>query len=413
MGNLRGRTKSFRKFMLIFLLLILFLGLGTTGYYYFTGFKMPFNSAKDKINPIAAKKDEPVNILLMGVDIGTPGSKAKNDPKRTDTIILLNYNPKINELNMVSIPRDTLIEVNGKRKKINESHAIGGVGYLIDATEKLLDVQINYYGKVDYAGFRKVIDTLGGIEMKINNNMNYDDASQDLHIHFKKGETVQLNGEKAEEFFRWRKNNDGTGLADGDLGRIENQHEFIAKVIDKLKSPAIIPKLPSMISTIPNYIETNMSVEEMARYGTTFGRLDKSNFKASTLKGDTDYIDGISYFIYDQSKNAELLSKIHAKTEAVNNNNIIERKNIKVKVLNGTSKQGLASKYAERIANKGYKNTTTGNGQKSSKSKVTIFGMQSGTENIIKSEFGIDNIEIKPTNVENFDIIVLLGEDYK
>jgi anionic cell wall polymer biosynthesis LytR-Cps2A-Psr (LCP) family protein len=71
--------------------------------------------------------------------------------------------------------------------------------------------------------------------MEISSNMNYDDDSQNLHIHFEKGETVHLDGEKAEEFFRWRKNNNGTGLAEGDLGRIENQHMFIEKVIDKLK----------------------------------------------------------------------------------------------------------------------------------------------------------------------------------
>lgn len=413
MGNLREKTNSFRNFILIFLLLILLLGLGTTGYLYFNNFHLPFNTGKDKINPIAVKKDEPVNILLMGVDIGTPGSTAKNDPKRTDTIILLNYNPKINELNMVSIPRDTLIEISGKRRKINESHAIGGVAYLIDAVQKLLDVQVNYYGKVDYAGFRKIIDTLGGVEMKISSNMDYDDDSQDLHIHFKKGDVVKLDGEKAEEFFRWRKNNDGTGLSDGDLGRIENQHEFISKVVDKFKSPAIITKIPSILSTVPNYIETNMSVEEMIKLGTTFGKLDKSSIKASTLKGDTDYIDGISYFIYDQNKNVELLSKLNTKTEMVSNNNIIKRENIKVQVLNGTVKQGLAAKYAESISKKGYSNTTTGNGQKSKKSKVTVYGMQPEAEKIIKNEFGIDNIEIMPTNEQNFDIIVLLGEDYK
>lgn len=309
MGNVKNRNK-FRNFILVFVSLVICLGLASFGYLYSFLQQLSGRNEPAKIKPTAVKKDESVNILAMGVDVGIAGSKNDN-AKRTDTIMLMNYNPKLGEVNIISIPRDTLIVMNNKYKKINEAHVIGGPAYLIDAVEKLLDVKVNYYGKVDYEGFRKIIDTIGPIEVKINNRMDYDDPAQNLHIHFKKGEVVQLDGKKAEEFFRWRKNNDGSGLADGDLGRIENQHIFISKVAEKLKSPAIITKLPSMLSIIPKYSQTNMSAEDIIKYGYTISKIDKSKIKFSTIKGDAEYIDGISYLIYDESKNKDILRNLH------------------------------------------------------------------------------------------------------
>lgn len=317
MGNINNRNKL-RNYMLVFLSLIICIGVASMGYAY--NFLQQLSSKKngtDNVKPISANKDEPVNILIMGVDMGTLGEEDSKNPKRTDTIMLMNYNPKFQEINVISIPRDTLITMNDKYKKINEAHAVGGPAYLIDAVEKLLDIRINYYGKVDYNGFRKIIDTIGPIEVKINNRMDYDDNAQNLHIHFKKGEIVKLDGKKAEEFFRWRKNNDGTGLSDGDLGRIENQHLFISKVVDKFKSPGIIPKIPGILSTIPNYAESNMSAEDIIKYGYLLSKKDKANIKFSTIKGDAEYISGISYLIYDEKKNKDILMKLH-KESALN-----------------------------------------------------------------------------------------------
>jgi LCP family protein required for cell wall assembly len=316
MGNIKSRNRI-KKFLLVFMSLIICVGLASVVYLYGILDQLGgSNKQAGDVKPKAVKKDEPVNILAMGVDIGTLGLTGSKNPTRTDTILLMNYNPKGEELNIISIPRDTLIMVNKKYKKINEAHAIGGPAYLIDAVEKLFAIKVNYYGKVDYSGFRKVIDSIGPIEMKINNRMDYDDIAQNLHIHFKKGEVVQLDGKKAEEFFRWRKNNDGTGLVEGDIGRIENQHLFISKVIDRLKSPAIIPKVPKLLSVIPNYVESNMKAEDIVKYGYMFSKLDKAKIKTSTLKGDAEYISGISYIIYDEKKNKDIIAMLQGKTEA-------------------------------------------------------------------------------------------------
>lgn len=208
------------NFFIVLLTIIIFSGACAGSYLYFTLKSLNKDSqnlnSKNNVKPIDVKGHEPVNILILGVDVGTPNSKDVNDPKRTDTMLLMNYNPDTSKVTLISIPRDTAVSINGRRQ-INEAHAIGGVSESVKVVENLLHIDINYFGKIDYAGFRKIIDSIGGIDIQIPYRMDYDDPTQNLSIHFNKGETVHLNGKKAEEFFRWRKNNDGTGFADGDI----------------------------------------------------------------------------------------------------------------------------------------------------------------------------------------------------
>ncbi len=209
--------------------------------------------------------------------------------------------------------------------------------------------------------------------MDITRNMNYDDPSQNLHIHFQKGTTVHLDGKKAEEFFRWRKNNNGTGFADGDLGRIENQHKFISKVVEKVKSPSIIPKIPNILSTIPDYVETDMSPEEIIKYGYVVTKGDKSSINMITLQGEAKYIGNVSYFIYDREKNRDIVYTLKAGgTSQKDNNTEIDKSEIKIKVLNGTKVNGLAADCERKLKEMGYSNIVTGNGERRDFTKVRL-----------------------------------------
>ena len=378
-------------------------------YYYLRS--LSSTSKENNIIPIEAKKDEPINILVMGVDIGG---------QLTDTIMLMNYNPKNKAINIISVPSDTYILIGGKPQKINAAYGVGnasgsgnGVKYLIDAVEKLLDININYYGKVNYTGFIQIIDAIGGVDMKISNAMDYDDASQNLHIHFKKGET-HLNGQKAMEFFRWRKNNTYDPKNNGDLGRIENQHLFIGKVLEKVKSPVIVTKLPGIMSVIPKHVETNMSASDILSYGLTFARTDSANIKTSVLQGEAKYIGETSYFLYDEKKNTEIYSILHQGDNAktTEKNITLNKSSLNLQVLNCTGKSGLAADYSNVLAQKGYEHVETGNSKKLSKSKIVTYGLDSKYDSIIKSEFGINTIERVVKKEGNFDIIVMLGEDY-
>ncbi|MBE6068934.1 MAG: LytR family transcriptional regulator [Clostridium lundense] len=405
--NTKRRKKKSHKgpvFLIAFFLIVAAVG----GFYVYL---LNFSNNSSKLpSPNISKqveKDEPVNILVMGVDIGNPENSG--EPKRTDTIILLHYNPVSQKAEMISIPRDTLIQINGKNQKINAAHAFGGVNLLVEEVEELLSIDVNYYAKVDYDGFRNVIDSIGGVDVTIPNNMYYDDASQNLHINFKKGENVHLDGKKAEEFFRWRQNNDGTGLANGDIGRIENQHMLMEKIIDKFKSPAILLRIPSLMSALPKYVETNMNPDEIIKYAYNFGyKVDKSNMKMTTLQGEGEYINGVSYYIFKKNLNKQILTVLHEE----GNVETFDKGNFKIDILNGTNRNGLAARVSSKLQQKGYVNIKTANGNKSTKSKLVVNGLSKEVEQILKRDFNIENIEYDEDGENNY-IKAILGDDFK
>ena len=139
-------------------------------------------------------KNESLNILVVGMDIGDIDQEGNTGLRRTDTMMVFNYNPITDVVNIVSIPRDTLIEVEDAYDsegnyipywKINAAYALGGEDELVMQVKKLLEIDVNYIVEIDYKAFRSIIDANGGIEMYIDRNMDYDDDAQNLHIHFK------------------------------------------------------------------------------------------------------------------------------------------------------------------------------------------------------------------------------------
>ncbi|MBU3228951.1 LCP family protein [Clostridium algidicarnis] len=367
------------------------------------------------IKPVDSKRALPINILILGVDIGDPNIKDNDDIKRTDSMMLLHYNPSEKDVKVISIPRDTKIKINNKDIKINSAYAFGGAKKTIEVVENMLDTTINYYIKLDYKAFTKFIDAIGGVNMDIEEDMKYDDEGQDLHIDFKKGKNVHLDGKKAEEFFRWRKNNDGTGLAEGDLGRIKNQHIFMEKVTKKIKSPMMPLRIPKILSVIEENVETNMSPKIMVKHGSKGVGLSSSNIKFSTLEGEPQYIKGISYFVYDKNKNKDTLQSLQSVSKTASSSTIggIDKSKLKVKVLNGTNIEGLAKIYSNMLKNLGYQNIIIGNGEKLMESKAYIKDNNKDLKNIIKQDFNIKNLQSMEEKQGDFDIIIILGEDKK
>lgn len=354
---------------------------------------------------------EPVNILLLGMDIGDPNQESNDSIKRTDTIMLLNYKPKTNSMKIVSIPRDTLINVNKSSAKINAAFAIGGYNRIKSEVEKLLNINVNYLVKIDYNAFREVIDSIGGVEMTIERNMIYDDEGQNLHINFKAGETVKLDGEKAEQFFRWRKNNDGSGFANGDLDRIQNQQKFISKVIDKCTSPFILFRLPSIAMAIADNVETNIPAWRLLSYGFRFIGIDKEDLSMTTAAGTPKTINGQSFLVFDKNANKELISSL---ASSGSSSTEIAKSDIRIKVLNGTKVTGLAGQVKNVLNGLGYENIDTGNNVEICESSKVLCNNKS-ISNKIKSLTGIKNIDEKPSKTEydDYDVIIIIGKDYK
>ena len=371
---------------------------------------------KDTIAASAPTGDS-VNFLLLGMDIGDTGNAENKSIKRTDTIMLVNYNKNNRAVQVVSIPRDTLVTEGKSKYKINAAFIKGGDAKVKSVIEDMLSLKINYIVKIDYQAFRDFIDAIGGVKMDIDRDMIYDDDAQNLHINFKGGTTVQLDGKKAEEFFRWRKNNDGTGLATGDLGRIENQHKFIQKVVDKCKTPTIIFKLPKILNSIAENMDTNLKSTQMIRYGVDF--LASSGIQMKTLEGTPKMIGGQSYFVFDEKKNKELLNslesgKITGDKKSNSDSEASSIKSSKILVLNGTKINGLAGRVKTQLEVLGWKNIDTGNADSSD--KTIIKTNDKNIKSALKKEMsGIDKFEEKDddSKYSSYDVVIIVGKNYK
>src|SRR5690606_4075310 len=160
---------------------------------------------------------DPISILLMGVD------ERSGDAGRTDTLIVVSVNPNTNSMQMLSIPRDTYVELVGRgtQDKINHAYAFGGVDMTIDTVENFLDVPIDYYVKVNMEGLEQIVDALGGIQVESTFAFSYEGST------FEEG-TLTLTGEEALRYARMRK-----GDPKGDFGRQDRQKQVIAGIIDK------------------------------------------------------------------------------------------------------------------------------------------------------------------------------------
>lgn len=289
--------------ILITLIILFMLGIVSTMVYMFLNANLGLKpeaivSGLDKAEPKATR----FNILMVGVDkVGM----------NTDTIMLVNVDTLNGTVNLVSIPRDTLIFYNGDRQKINACYALDKdnkgnhkIDLLIKNVKDMTGAPINYYAKIDYLGFRKVIDILGGVEIDVQRNMNYDDPGQNLSIHLKKG-LQTLNGFQAEGYVRFRHT-----YTMGDLDRIEVQKGFIKELLRQKLQPKYITKAPELINQIYKNVETNLLVKDALGMLPSIDKFKADNcFNSFTLPGEAQNILGLSYFVADETAAIQLLKE--------------------------------------------------------------------------------------------------------
>ncbi|MGB9680166.1 MAG: LCP family protein [Thermoanaerobacteraceae bacterium] len=348
------------------------------------------------------------NILFIGSD----------DNNLSDTLFVATYDSKTKQINMLSIPRDTYYPRPGfngpKDKKINAAFSEQKIEGSIKAVEGLLGINIDNYVILSYKGFEKIIDIIGGVEVDIPFNMQYDDNSSNppLHINLKKGKQL-LDGEKALEFVRYRH-----GYAEGDLGRINAQQEFLRSFIQKVTEPSIITKLPSLALTISNNLKTDLSASDITKYVYTFIKDKPITLNAHTLPGEGRYQGEYSYFFVDTPKASELVDQLFNKKEtsslSQNDENTIQlNKNINVEILNGAGIPGLATKYAEILKKQGFNIVKIGNvnGIEYASSHVyarTDIDKAQKVAEALSISSPVENDNILGSNI---DVTVILGKD--
>ena len=250
------------------------------------------------------------NILLLGVDSNGEGT----DPfegTRTDTIILMNIDPRTKSLNAISIPRDSKVYLPGDHgvQKINAAHAIGGIGMTIKTIEDTLGVKIDRYVMVHDQAVKEVVDALGGIDIYVEKDMHYNDYTGKLFINLKKGDN-HLSGKEVIGYLRFRHD------AMGDIGRTQRQQWFLRGLMEALKKPETLAKLPEIINVANKYIKTNMSFYELSQYAGLAKHLDMDKIEIAMLPGAPNKKGYISYWILDPEKTQEVVDRLIYRVKA-------------------------------------------------------------------------------------------------
>lgn len=192
------------------------------------------------------------NVYVSGID--TYGSV--NSVSRSDVNMVLSINPKKHKIFITSIPRDYYVTLAGKNAKDKLTHAgIYGVETSVNTIEDLLNIDINYYVKVNFSSLINVVDNLGGVTV----NSEYSFTSKDGYQFTKGSNTV--NGEKALSFVRERK-----AFSAGDRIRVQNQAAMIEAIIDKAMSPSIITKYNSLLNTLGDSFVTNLETKSITNF---------------------------------------------------------------------------------------------------------------------------------------------------
>lgn len=244
------------------------------------------------------------NILLLGVD-----SNGKNsDPwkgTRSDTIVLLNIDPKTRSVNAISIPRDSKVYLPAEFgvQKINSAHALGGVELTKATVEETLGVKVDKYIIVSDQAVSKIVDAIGGVPIYVEKNMFYNDNAGNLHVNLTKGLNV-LDGRNAVGYLRYRKD----GL--GDIGRTQRQQWFLRGLLEKIQTPQAIAKLPDVLNVMSTYVKTNLSLYELSQYAAMAKSFDISQIEVATLPGGPNKKGYISYWILDPDKTQEVVNRL-------------------------------------------------------------------------------------------------------
>ncbi len=264
---------------------------------------------EDDGNLIEQKVKNEVLFLLMGVDAK---DVKQSQGTRTDTMMLFKINFEDGSVSFLSIPRDTRVSVRDKQDKMNHAHAFGGVDLTMKTARDFLGLDIDYYVKVDYRAVKEIVDAIGGVYIDVPRNMRYKDPTADppLNISIDKGYQL-LDGDMAHDFLRWRQNNDGTaGYAEGDIGRIGAQQMFMKEFIKQTLQLKNITRLPKIINSYFDYVETNIPKTLMLKGAASASKLDMENMKSATIPGEGKRISGGDYWIYNAEETEAIVEEM-------------------------------------------------------------------------------------------------------
>ena len=434
--NTKKKKKKWKKVLLIILLLLVVAG-GVLAYkvHQNGGGLTGILATTMGHNEETLKELDEFRCLILGISTDEEGALL------TDTIMVASYNPNTQKATLLSIPRDTYTGKNPSKatayQKINSIYSRNkDPNEVLDAVNDITNLGLQYYAIVKTEGFIKLVDAIGGVTFNVPIDMDYDDTSQDLHIHLKAGEQV-LDGDKAEQLVRFRHNNDGTSYpeeyGDNDLGRMRTQRKFIIEVIKQTAKVENIFKIGEILDVAEENVITNIDFNAIKDYIPYAVEFNTENLLTATLPGvSTNKNDaGTWVYIHDKEETAALIQELFydrdkEEEEATDENNTTGETNttnttsstistkskseIKVEVLGTSSNLKHAvdalKEAGYNVSRTGTTNTTT---------KTIIMNKKNIGDAVlegIEQALNTGTIQDSTSSSSKVDVTVILGRDY-
>ncbi|WP_034384039.1 LCP family protein [Deinococcus sp. YIM 77859] len=354
----------------------------------------PAFPALTRYGTLPRKADGPLNILLAGVDVNYDASAAvwpypalpEDYSQRTDTIVLAQVRPD-GTANLLSIPRDTWVNIPGWGwSKINAANPHGGPELLVEAVEDLTGLPVDAYALLSLNAVRALTDAAGGVTLDVPARMKYDDNAGHLHIDLYPGRQ-RLNGQQAEGFLRFR--HDGLG----DIGRVERQQAYLTALLQQVKHPLNVWRLPQMAAAIDHNTKTNLTRQEV---GALLGAL-LSGLKVNTYTVPGSFGGGGTW-LPDRAALAGLIQQHFLDPQ--------DPRTLRVAVVNVGAPDGSARRLQEKLEGLGYQHVVISNGPRAA-TTTTVSGQAAAA---VLRDVGHGQLS-QEASLPGADVTVRLGPD--
>lgn len=403
--NKKKKKKVWKKILLIFLLILLVAG----GVFAYRVYKNGGGMTGMLATMVGHDENTRKNLgefrtLILGI------STDQDNVDLTDTIMVASYNPNTQKATLLSIPRDTYTGKNPAKatayEKINSLYSRKHrPDETLAAVNEITGLNIQYYVVVKTEALIKLVDVIGGVDFYVPKDMNYDDVTQDLHIHLEEGQQ-KLDGDKAEQVLRYRHDNwdpvtktyptYSAEYGDNDLGRMRTQREFIMQVVKQTAKPENIFKIGEILKVAEEYVITNIDFNVAKDYVPYVVEFDTSNLLTDALPGsvpDLSKTNNVSIFVHDKAKTKELVQElffdrdmedIEEDGEETNSDTTnVSKKDITIEVLNGSGDSSNLQKVVNQLKGADYEVTRTGS--TNTTSKTTIINKKNVKETYLKN----------------------------
>lgn len=371
---------------------------------------------------IPATLSRPINVLVLGIDnSGHPHlgkfSPAEGLSGNSDTMLLVRLYPDKHQINILSIPRDTLVRIPGIGvDKINDANVRGGAKLAAGTVSHLLsDIPIDRYVRLDTEGFIHLVDALGGVELTIPKPMHYVDETQHLYINFKAGQQ-KLNGQHLQEYVRFRHDELG------DIGRVQRQQVVLKAILNSLLQPTTIGKLPKLLQVVKNNVDTDLSVGEMLAIAHILGHADRQHMNMAMLPGrfSDKHEYRLSYWIENPQATDSLLAHYFDVRNKRVNDILVSTKSIKsfrIALLSATGRKGDIAKAVAVLKKQGFSNIYISTHEVDSMSlpllRTQIIAQQGNLEaaEAVKNTLGLGEVQVASTGDIWSEVTVIVGTD--